>query len=272
MVYYPLSTLMLAGIRDILIISTPQDTPRFEQLLGDGSAGASNLSYAVQPSTRRPRPGLHHRRRTSLASRSVLRPGAGRQHLLTVTISPRAPAAGGRQARRAPPCFAYPVNDPQRYGVVEFDRERGMPSAWRKSLPGPKSRFAVTGLYFYDNEVVSVARSLKPSARGELEITDVNRVYLESRCKLDVATLGSRPGVAGHRHTRDPARGRPVHCQCIERRQGLKVCCPGGNRLARRNGLTTMPNWKQLASSAQEQRLRQLSAVILLNDARQGAN
>lgn len=219
MVYYPLSTLMLAGIRDILLISTPEDTPRFQQLLGDGKRWGINLSYAVQP------------RPEGLAQAFII----GEEFIGT---SPCALVLGdnifyghelARDMQRAAAkkvgatVFAYPVKDPQRYGVVEYDRNGVAISLEEKPLM-PKSRFAVTGLYFYDNDVISVAKSLKPSPRGELEITDVNRIYLAHN-RLDVVPLGR--GMAWlDTGTHDTLLEAGHFIQTIERRQGLKICCP----------------------------------------------
>ena len=219
MIYYPLSTLMLAGMRDILLISTPQDTPRFEQLLGDGSQWGLNLDYAVQPSP----------------------DGLAQAFLIGADFIGNAPCAlvlgdnifHGHElsalARRASArtrgatVFAYAVHDPERYGVVEFAPDRRVLSIEEKPR-APKSRYAVTGLYFYDNRVVDIARSITPSTRGELEITDVNRSYLEAG-ELEVEIMGR--GYAWlDTGTHDSLLDAAQLIATLQKRQGMQIACP----------------------------------------------
>ncbi|HET6801932.1 MAG TPA: glucose-1-phosphate thymidylyltransferase RfbA [Casimicrobiaceae bacterium] len=219
MIYYPLSTLMLAGIRDILLISTPEDTPRFAQLLGDGARWGLNLQYAVQPSP----DGLAQAfiiGRTFIGGDSsvlVLGDNIFYGHDLQPQLQRATANAEGATI------FAYPVADPERYGVAEFDRGGRVVSLEEKPLR-PKSRYAVTGLYFYDNRVLDVAKDLQPSARGELEITDVNRRYLDWNA-LSCEVMGR--GMAWlDTGTHESLLEASQYIETIERRQGLKIACP----------------------------------------------
>jgi glucose-1-phosphate thymidylyltransferase len=219
MIYYPLSALMLAGIREILLISTPMDTPRFEQLLGDGRQWGLKLEYAVQPSP----DGLAQAfliGKEFLAGDGcclVLGDNLFYGHDFAKTLRDAAARPSGATV------FAYPVQDPERYGVVEFNAERKAVSLEEKPEK-PRSRYAVTGIYFYDARVVEVAESIRPSARGELEITDVNRWYLE-RDELNVEILGR--GMAWlDTGTHDALLEASLFIHTIEQRQGLKVSCP----------------------------------------------
>ena len=239
MIYYPLSTLMLAGIRDILVISTPQDTRRFEQLLGDGTKWGLNFSYEVQPSP----DGIAQAfliGRKFIGKEScalILGDNLFYGHDFSGTLQGAATRSSGATV------FAYPVNDPERYGVVEFDHSGRAVSIEEK--PGkPKSRYAVTGLYFYDNGVVEIAATLKPSARGELEITDVNKRYLEQDA-LNVVPLGR--GYAWlDTGTHESLLEASHFIETIERRQGLKIACP--EEIAYRLGYINAEHMRALAT------------------------
>ncbi|MPS48383.1 glucose-1-phosphate thymidylyltransferase RfbA [Methylobacillus sp.] len=238
MIYYPLSTLMLAGIRDILLISTPQDTPRFEQLLGDGSQWGLNIAYAVQPSP------------DGLAQAFII----GKEF---IGNDPSALVLGDNifyghdlahdlahadQRQHGATVFAYPVHDPERYGVVEFN-DAGQAISLEEKPKEPKSRYAVTGLYFYDNQVVDIAASLKPSPRGEFEITDVNKTYLEQSA-LNVELMGR-----GHAWldtgTHESLLEASLFIETIQKRQGLKIACP--EEIAYRKGHITANQVEKIA-------------------------
>jgi glucose-1-phosphate thymidylyltransferase len=238
MVYYPISTLMLAGIRDILLISTPQDLPLFQRLLGDGSQWGIALSYAEQP------------RPEGLAQAFVIGRrfvGAGRVALVLGDnifyghgLPENLRAASQQEAGAT--VFAYRVRDPERYGVVEFD-EQGRAVTLVEKPPVPKSHYAVTGLYFYDNQVLDIAAALRPSARGELEITDVNGKYLE-RGALRVELFGR--GIAWlDTGTYESLLQAAMFIEAIETRQGLKVCCP--EEIAFRSGYIDAQQLERLA-------------------------
>ena len=230
MIYYPLSTLMLAGIREILVISTLQDTPRFEQLLGDGARFGIRLQYAVQERAEGIAQAflIGSKFIGSSCCALVLGDNIFYGHDFAKTLQAACTSHAGARV------FAYPVNDPERYGVVEFD-SAGTALSLEEKPKVPKSRYAVTGLYFYDNEVVEIAQSLKPSARGELEITDVNKHYLQRRT-LDVEVMGR--GMAWlDTGTHESMLEAALFIQTIESRQGLMVSCP--EEIAYRYGYIT---------------------------------
>ena len=243
MVYYPLTTLMLAGIRDILLISTPQDTPRFKELLGDGKQWGIKISYKVQPSP----DGLAQA--FTLGEKFIgkdpvtliLGDNIFYGHDFATQLSTTAKQTKGATV------FAYAVQDPERYGVVEFDA-KGRALGLEEKPKQPKSRYAVTGLYFYDNSVVKLAKTLRPSARGELEITDLNNLYLQKK-KLEVCVLGR--GMAWlDTGTHDSLLEASQFIETVEKRQGLKVACP--EEIAYRKGFITAAQLKKLATSLQK--------------------
>lgn len=238
MIYYPLSTLMLAGIREILIISTPSDTPRFKQMLGDGSRFGCSLEYAIQNAPNGLAEALLIGRDfiQDFHSTLVLGDNIFYGHDFKLLLKAAAERMDGATV------FAYPVHDPERYGVVEFDKV-GCAINIEEKPKHPKSRYAVTGLYFYDQAAAERAARVKPSARGELEITDLNRMYLEDRL-LRVEVMGR-----GHAWldtgTQDSLVEASSFIQTIEKRQGLKVCCP--EEIAFRNGWLSKKELETLA-------------------------
>jgi len=240
MIYYPLCTLMLAGIRDILLITTREDVAKFQALLGDGSQFGIHLEYKVQPKPEGIAQAflLGESFLGKSACALVLGDNIFYGHDLAKDLRE---AAGKTQGARV---FAYPVHDPERYGVVEFDRS-GKALSIEEKPPHPKSRYALTGLYFYDEQVVKIAKSLKPSARGELEITDVNKVYLE-RGQLEVVVMGR--GMAWlDTGTHESLMDAALYIQAIEKRQGLMVACP--EEIALRSGYITAEQVEKIANS-----------------------
>jgi glucose-1-phosphate thymidylyltransferase len=251
MVYYPLSILMLAGIRDILIISTPDDLPRFEHLLGDGSNCGINIQYVPQPKPEGIAQafllGKEFIGKSCCAL--VLGDNIFYGHDLAKDLRSATQLSSGARV------FAYAVHDPERYGVVEFDG-KGKALSIEEKPKEPKSRYAVTGLYFYDNQIVEIASNLKPSARGELEITDVNREYLR-RGQLDVCVMGR--GMAWlDTGTHEALMEAGLFIQTIEKRQGLMVACP--EEIAYRSGYITA---QQLEAIAQPMRKNSYGAYLL---------
>ncbi len=254
MVYYPLSTLMLAGIRDILLISTPHDTPRFSELLGDGSQWGLNIEYCVQPSP------------DGLAQAFTLGKNFVGNHPSALVLGDNIfyghelvdQLNGAHERTVGASVFAYHVNDPERYGVVEFDKDYKALSIEEKPLK-PRSSYAVTGLYFYDNQVCDIAASIKPSARGELEITDVNRVYLEKN-ELSVEIMGrgfAWLDTGTHDSLLDAAR----FIATLQKRQGLMVACP--EEIAYRQGWITADQVQKVANQLSKNSYGQYLGKIL---------
>ncbi len=240
MIYYPLCTLMLAGIRDILLITTPEDVLKFQALLGDGSQFGIHLQYKVQPKPEGIAQAFLVGEAFLGASACALVLGDNIFYGHDLAKDLREAANKARGAR----VFAYPVNDPERYGVVEFDGA-GRALSIEEKPKHPKSRYAVTGLYFYDDQVVKIAKSLKPSARGELEITDVNKTYLE-RGQLDVVVMGR--GMAWlDTGTHESLMDASLYIQAIEKRQGLMVACP--EEIAYRSGYITAAQVEKIGNS-----------------------
>ena len=254
MVYYPLSTLMLAGIRDILLISTPHDTPRFSELLGDGSQWGLNIEYCVQPSpdglAQAFTLGKHFI--NGHPSALVLGDNIFYGHELVDQLD------SANERSRGATVFAYHVNDPERYGVVEFDRAYKALSIEEKPLK-PRSNYAVTGLYFYDNQVCDIAAAIKPSARGELEITDVNRVYLEKQ-ELSVEIMGR--GFAWlDTGTHDSLLDAAGFIATLQKRQGLMVACP--EEIAYRQGWVSAEAVEKVAAQLSKNSYGQYLSKIL---------
>ena len=240
MIFYPLSTLMMAGIKDILIISTPDDTPQFERLLSDGSKWGLNIQYAVQPSP----DGLAQ---AFIIGEEFIGDSScamvlGDNIFYGSDFAQTTKEASGQESGAS--VFAYQVSDPERYGVVEFDRDFKALSLEEKPEE-PKSNYAVTGLYFYDNDIVEIAKSIKPSWRGELEITDVNKIYLEqNRLQVKVLKRGTAWLDTG---THDSLLDASQYVATIEKRQGLKIACP--EEIAWQNKWISSEEFKKLADN-----------------------